>query len=52
MLKKTLLLISVVFSINFIAQNKSISVTIKDDATGLGIPFATIQVKDTDTGKT
>ena len=52
MLKKFLLLISVVFSINFIAQNSSISGTIKDEATGLGIPFATIQIKDTDKGTT
>ena len=39
MLKKILLLISVVFSVNILAQNNSISGTIKDDATGLGIPL-------------
>ena len=52
MLKNILLSIYVLLSINLISQSNKISGTIKDDASGLGIPFATIQVKNTDKGTT
>ena len=52
MLKNIFLSISVLLSLNLISQSNKISGTIKDDATGIGIPFATIQVKNTDKGTT
>ncbi len=52
MLKNIFLSISVLLSVNLISQSNKISGTIKDDATGIGIPFATIHVKDTDKGTT
>ena len=52
MYKNLLLFIALFTSINFISQSANISGTIIDDATGLGIPFATIQVKGTDKGTT
>lgn len=52
MYKNVLLFIALFISINLISQSAKISGTIIDDATGLGIPFATIQVKGTDKGTT
>ena len=50
---KNILVLSLVFlSANFIAQSNQITGTITDEATGLGLPFATVQIKDTDKGVT
>ena len=49
---KILLLLFAFASISFIGQTSKITGDIKDEANGLGIPFATIQVKGTEKGTT
>ena len=51
MYKKAILLCCLIYNINILAQSK-ITGSIIDNVTGLGIPFATIQIKDSDKGTT
>ena len=52
MIKKIIVLSLVFLSANFMAQSNQITGKIIDEATGLGLPFATVQIKDTDKGTT
>jgi TonB-linked SusC/RagA family outer membrane protein len=52
MIKKILFFVILITSSSLFSQSSTITGLIIDDASGLGIPFATIQIKDTDKGTT
>ena len=52
MLKKTLLFFFIFSSFTFLGQTSKISGKIVDELTGLGIPFATVQIKGSEKGTT
>lgn len=52
MIKNILFFVLIITSFNLFSQSSTITGSIIDDASGLGIPFATVQIKDTDKGTT
>ena len=52
MINKILLFVLLITSSSLFSQSSTITGSIIDDASGLGIPFATVQIKNTDKGTT